>query len=1066
MIRIALVLVCVGASVAQAQIVDPAKCLDLDTTPGAVLEPAPPADQVETPIPWTDFVVEGTLVDPVGTVHAMLAPTLEGYRTSLTATNLREVAKVTAKLGYQLVHHEMRGLTLVLRLGPLPMVRKVDVRVDQGWFDRLLDDEVRRRMLVRVGSYLPFDPLTRDCALQDERLRIEEYLHDEGFPDPTVKVLPSFDEDAVTILVKVELGAEYRLARGEPQVILPPGFVAITPAEIKPLFEHRRICFIAACFGTEQFTRSQHQDDLQKVRELFHRNGYFAARVVSSFDPKTSFDRRTKSVHVTLTIDPRRKLDLRFEGIDSATVDDDNLRKHLTFEDAGSTDDVEAANSARSLQTYLQQRGRFDARVTWSRDRFDEFDRITFHILQGPTRLVRQVQFVCDGRTCEKHRDPFDSETLAGIVATKTEDFTGDLLGTNVSATSPELATDVDRIREAYRRVGYREAEISVTASTIPMPPAEVFPPSAALTAALVEENASDSLHVRFAIDQGEPTMLARVELEGGDTGAKQALAGGLCDELLRELAGELRAPQLARRADPNRCAAVVAKLPFREDDVSLTHDRLRDVLFKQGRPNAIVDYEARVLGARTVEAHYTLHSIDERRIGKIVVRGNFRTMPAVIYDRLGLHEGQLLTSDALAEAARRLRNTGLFEAVNVDFIDKDSDAGEINAVVRIEERYDQTAQLDFQVGGSTYNGVFATVTGAMRNILGTGAVLTATVTRGDKIQDYESKLIIPKWLTHICLPGTNQCGQADITGLYLNQDTPRFGWLTTEGVTTGLTFLDSYPRTTRHDAWAWSFGVHYDYRLRTRNIDALRPIGADMDDPQVAVSTETGSVAATFDLDHRNDRNGQLAPLAPERGYHLFGQFAYAMPDTLPVLSTLGGQFTFIKLSASGSYFHLFGKNLVVRGDLRYDEGFPLGGAALLPEVERFFAGGDNTVRGYADDRLATEIIQVGVPPLSNVSQIRVIPAGGDIRVLGSLDAQYHIAWIMAGALFTDAGLVANQWRLVRTDDIRPSTGVGLRFLSPFGIAAVEYAVPLAPHLGDDPRGRYHLYFAARAQF
>ena len=36
-----------------------------------------------------------------------------------------------------------------------------------------------------------------------------------------------------------------------------------------------------------------------------------------------------------------------------------------------------------------------------------------------------------------------------------------------------------------------------------------------------------------------------------------------------------------------------------------------------------------------------------------------------------------------------------------------------------------------------------------------------------------------------------------------------------------------------------------------------------------------------------------------------------------------------------------------------------------LLPEVERFFAGGDTTVRGYKDDRLATEIVQVGVPPL-----------------------------------------------------------------------------------------------------
>ena len=1057
MIRVALVLWMLGATAAYAQRASPASCLDVDTTPGALLEAAGPADQLETPIPWSDFVVEGQLVDPVNTVHAMLAPTLEQYRTTLTPTSLRDIAKVTTQLGYQLVRHELRGSTLVLRLAPLPMVRHVEVHIRQGLFEQLLDDEVRRRMLVRVGSYLPFDPRPRDCLLAEESARVADYLHDEGYFRATADVLPDFDGNQVTIVVKVGLGDEYKLAPSNVQVLLPPGFVAISERSIKQLFSHEGLCVPFFC--SSRFTREEHQEDLQKVRDLFHRHGYFAARVTSSFDPKTSFDPHTKSVHVTLTIDPRRKLDLRFEGIDSATVDDENLRRHLTFEEAGSTDDVEAGNSARSLQTYLQTRGRFDARVTWSRERFDEFDRITFHILQGPTRLVRQVQFVCDGKPCSKGRSPLDSETLAGIVATKTEDFTGDLLGTNVSATSPELATDVDRIREAYRRAGYRDAEIAVTASTVPMPAPDAAPPSAAVTAALVEEGSSDSLYVRFAIDQGEPTMLARVELEPADQSAKQAFSTGLCDQLLHELASELHAPQLATRVAPDRCVAAVSAVPFREDDVALTRDLLRDFLFKQGRPRADIAYEARILGPHAVEAHYTVQTIDERRIGKIVVRGNFQTRSSVIYDRLDLHEGQLLTSDALAEAARRLRNTGLFEAVNVDLVDVNSGGNEVNAVVRIEERYDQFAEVDLQAGYSTYNSLFGTINWLQRNIWGTGAAFTLLLTQGDKIQDYEPKLIIPKWITHLG-------GQADITGIYLRQDTPRFGWLTTEGVTTGVTWLDNKPRTPGHDAYAWSVGVHYDYRLRTRNIDALRPIGADMDDPQVAVSTETGSIGATFELDHRDDRNGQLAPLAPEKGYHLFGQFAYAMPDTLPFLSTLGGQYTFIKVSASGSYFHLFGKNLVVRGDLRYDEGFPLGGAALLPEVERFFAGGDNTVRGYADDRLATEIVQVGVPPLSNVSQIRVIPAGGDIRLLGSLDAQYHIAWIMAGAVFADAGMVANEWKLVRTDDIRPSTGVGLRFLSPFGIAAIEYAVPLAPHLGDDPRGRYHLYFAARAQF
>jgi outer membrane protein assembly factor BamA len=156
-----------------------------------------------------------------------------------------------------------------------------------------------------------------------------------------------------------------------------------------------------------------------------------------------------------------------------------------------------------------------------------------------------------------------------------------------------------------------------------------------------------------------------------------------------------------------------------------------------------------------------------------------------------------------------------------------------------------------------------------------------------------------------------------------------------------------------------------------------------------------------------------------------------------------------------------------VLRADLRYDQGFPLGGAALLPEVERFFAGGDATVRGYEDERLKTEVIEVGVPPLDNITQIRILPAGGNIRALGSFDAQLRIYKFFATAAFIDAGMIANQWSTVTRDDIRPAVGVALvRLVTPFGVGALERAVPLRPQLGDDPRGRWHLSFAARAQF
>src|SRR5262249_53892724 len=102
-----------------------------------------------------------------------------------------------------------------------------------------------------------------------------------------------------------------------------------------------------------------------------------------------------------------------------------------------------------------------------------------------------------------------------------------------------------------------------------------------------------------------------------------------------------------------------------------------------------------------------------------------------------------------------------------------------------------------------------------------------------------------------------------------------------------------------------------------------------------------------------------------------------------------------------------------------------------------------------------------------ANVQQIRILPAGGNIRVMSSLDAQIRIWRFFASGLFVDAGMIANEWGAITSENIRPSVGVSVvRLVSPFGVGAVEYAIPLEPRLGDDPRGRWHLSFAARAQF
>jgi len=1054
---------------------DPSMCERFGSGPAA--SPASQPDANLAPITWADFDLTGKFLDGAATVRTLFEPTMKRHR-ALTNDSREDIRQSARAFGYHVVGIGTReaadGTHLVVHVEPLPIVRLVDVDPGIPWYGavfggiRLLHDDVRRRMRTRTGAYMPWDPIERRCEIEKEKERVIEYLHDEGYFDARVSMVQKVSGVGVTIRVKLDLGAPYETAL-ERVAVPGVGALAARLEEIRDKFKHKGTCVFGSgssaflCYGTPRFTRAQHQADLQRVAKMFKDRGYPAVRVASDFSPERSIDRRTKTVRFTVTIDQRRRLEVWFEGYDQASVKEEELRKQLTFAEASSSDEVEAEASAAAIAAYLQSKGYFDARVTWIKERFGILDKLVYRIEQGKTRSVQSVELV--GYRAVSEAD------LREVLGTKTAKLSRSLFGGSTAATSDMLAEDVNRIVELYRRRGYRDARVRVTAST-----EQTALDSAALTAALVSANRGEGLFVRFTIDEGQPTLVTQVHVELGDTGdAITADNRALCELLLKELAELYKHPPLARPATSDRCIGIATNLAFHEDEAADSDDRLKDKLFSRGRPRAAVTYEPMVIGPRRIAAKYRVTNVQELKVGKVVIRGNFKTRDSIIRSELGLKEGSVLTSDKLAEGARRLRNTALFDSVNIAMPDLDNTgAGTVNAVVEVTERYDYLIGAAAETGYSSFNGAFVKLLPSLQNLFGVGVSLDLSGTIGFNVTPAtqgeldlrqlagEANLRFPKFIPRRL--GSPVEFQTDLNAFHRRQETERFGLLRTTGATIAFSRTLDYPRRANRPAHALTFGVHYDFRSRERNVDALRPIGADDDDSQVPITTITGSTGLSFEWEQRVDRRGSLSPLAPEDGFRLDAQLSYAHPYLL-------SQDTFLKLQLGVSKFWPIANNVVLRTDLRYDQGFPnfpfFSGPALLPEVERFFAGGDATVRGYADDRLATELIQTGVPPLSNISQIRVLPAGGNIRVLGSLDLQYRVWSVFATGVFFDAGMIKNQWSSVTTDDIRPSVGMTLfRIITPFGSFAFERGVPLRPQLGDDPRGRWHINFAARAQF
>jgi outer membrane translocation and assembly module TamA len=104
------------------------------------------------------------------------------------------------------------------------------------------------------------------------------------------------------------------------------------------------------------------------------------------------------------------------------------------------------------------------------------------------------------------------------------------------------------------------------------------------------------------------------------------------------------------------------------------------------------------------------------------------------------------------------------------------------------------------------------------------------------------------------------------------------------------------------------------------------------------------------------------------------------------------------------------------------------------LPASERFFAGGDTSVRGYALDRLGTP----------ETIDRNGFPLGGNAVIV--LNAELRVpVWKDLGVVgFVDAGNVFHRVSDFAFGEIRPTTGFGLRYRSPIGPIRVDLGFKL----------------------
>ena len=898
------------------------------------------------------------------------------------------------------------GATLVVSLIPYDRVRYVFVT--GNWPIR--QDEIQRRITIRPGRPLPPAGAERTTALEQERARVLDFLRNEGYFEATVRLdaaAGARNPRAVDLYVAIDKGSSYPLGP-----ITFTGNRALPSEEIDQIFRHSAWYF--AWLRPVPFTQKQLRIDIDALEKKYRELGFFGVRVTTDFSMQRSLDRVAKNVRLSIQINERKKITVAFEGNDK--VSSSTLRDALTLLSRGSYDDFEVSSSADAIQAYYQADGRFFARVEWRRERLSaDEERVVFTIDEGPQLRVRDIEF--------EGNKSLSAGELAGVVSVRKYPPLG--LGSGGYVTGKQLEQDVERIVEHYHNKGFLEAKARADAATSPAALGQLG--AVAAGADTVSRDARN-IFVRYTIEEGPRLVLGSEEFRT-EKGEPLPYDKQFLLETVTTRPGDAYTPQAIR--DDGR--------------------RLERLLGDAGFPSSSVDPDVSRAGDR-VNLTWVLKLGARVRIGPVFVRGNFKTTPETILEQIPLKSGGYLTTTAVERGQRNLGFLQLFNnASPISFPGKDDRREVVPMVVEVEERYEQYSVLHAGAGMATDQrapnsalpfGVYVRGGYENRNFWGHGWNAAANLTYGTALLRGDLNFLDRRFFGTLF--------RFDIALNYLQQETVRLGDLRSGAGSIGFS-REMYPGV---DA-----GLHYNLRNTTHTEPLIRSAGPDETISSVRLGTTVGSLSANIEWLRMDNR------LVPTRGFRINALAELALPALSAPLRPFPldvGDDTFLKVSVRSLSVIPLGRFLFLRHGFRFEQGFPLGGASLLPKVERYFAGGDTTIRGFQLDRARVEVVNYRDPSLGTamVDRVDYRPLGGNLRILQNIDLLFPISPPWFGSVFLDNGVVADSLDGLSASAFRHGIGISpLLIRLPIGDVSLAWAWPLDPGPGDNTwTGVFHV--------
>ncbi|MEM8709572.1 MAG: BamA/TamA family outer membrane protein [Planctomycetota bacterium] len=416
----------------------------------------------------------------------------------------------------------------------------------------------------------------------------------------------------------------------------------------------------------------------------------------------------------------------------------------------------------------------------------------------------------------------------------------------------------------------------------------------------------------------------------------------------------------------------------------------LSDVLSQGGYPDASIRVERRI-EAETKEVSLTVTAFPGPyvRLGTVEFRGADRTRGSFLSSRLLFQTGDPYNSRKVRDTVRALYRTGLFSQVSPR-LEGEGDARDL--FIQILEQ--PSREIYAEPGLGSYELARLTVGARDRNLFGNGIGASAEATVAIRALRGNISLTDP-WFLKRDLIG-------DLRLEFDQREEPSF---TRESRGVGAFVTKE---------WTTATATTVGYRLSRSEARDVEAIDAEVLETQSAVNVAGVVLTQRYDI-----RDALFAPSS--------GVFAEASIEF--ATQGFGSELEFIRPKLTAAWFEPLSSDDVLGFGLRLGIIAPALDETSIPIQERFFAGGENSVRSFRESQLGPE---------DESGQ----PLGGEGFATASVEWRHELGGAFQTAVFFDAGLVEEQASdLFRLDSVRTGVGAGLRYLLPIGPLRVDAA-------------------------